>query len=245
MSRGSRAPRDPRRSVGRLIAVALLVLALDVVVLLYGGSFPGWIASAWSMASAAKTSGGIPSFAATPTAVATPTATSVPATSPTPIVRRTTPPVGKPGIPARSLTIPSLGIASDVAEVSTTYDAQGNLVWQTVPFLVGHFSGSSNPGQLGNAIFSGHLTSPNAGSVFKRLPDIELGAGIILTSGDTTYLYRVADKKVVEPSDLGPLQDSGKAIVTLITCVPDGVYSHRLVVTGELVTLPTLSNPRQ
>lgn len=181
-----------------------LVLGIVSIMLIAGCSAAELGRSALKYAVGGKAADVASADATTPVSYGSPTATPTPArVSPAP---KSAPMAsGRPGIPARSMLIPSLEIASDVAEVSTTYDAGGNLIWQTVPFLIGHFSGSANPGQLGNAIFSGHLTSQHAGSVFKRLPEITIGAGVILTAGDSNYLYRVVDTKVVDPSDLGAL----------------------------------------
>jgi LPXTG-site transpeptidase (sortase) family protein len=45
----------------------------------------------------------------------------------------------------------------------------------------------------------------------------------------------VVDVRTVTPDDVSVLDESPDPTVTLITCVPDGIYSHRLVVTARLV----------
>jgi sortase (surface protein transpeptidase) len=52
---------------------------------------------------------------------------------------------------------------------------------------------------------------------------------------DHTVTYRVSDKLVVLPSDSWVMGQTVAPIATFITCVPDGVYSHRLVVVADLV----------
>ncbi len=51
---------------------------------------------------------------------------------------------------------------------------------------------------------------------------------------DETLAYRVCEINVVEPSELEKLQaEEGRDLVTLVTCTPYGVNSHRLLVKGE------------
>ena len=49
------------------------------------------------------------------------------------------------------------------------------------------------------------------------------------------YLYVVADTKTVTPDTVEVLDPTDHAIVTMLTCVPDGIYSPRLVVRAEAV----------
>ena len=53
---------------------------------------------------------------------------------------------------------------------------------------------------------------------------------------DQVLAYRIDNIIVVEPEDVAALQPAeGKDDVTLITCTPYGVNSHRLLVRGERV----------
>lgn len=108
-------------------------------------------------------------------------------------------------------------------------------VWQTADRAVGFHENSALPGSpSGNSVFSGHISSIKEGDVFRHLPEIAIGDTIRLTV-DRTFTYRVADKLVVSPSDSWVMNQTAAPIATFITCVPDGVYSHRLVVVADLV----------
>jgi LPXTG-site transpeptidase (sortase) family protein len=48
-------------------------------------------------------------------------------------------------------------------------------------------------------------------------------------------LYVVVETKTVTPDAVDVLDPTDKAMVTMITCVPDGIYSHRLIVRAEAV----------
>jgi LPXTG-site transpeptidase (sortase) family protein len=138
-------------------------------------------------------------------------------------------------MPARRLVIPTIGVDTKVIQLGTKIDRRGQLAWETAPFAVGQHKGLGGAGQTGNLVLSGHVSSPAEGAVFQRLPDLKVGEGVIVATEERQLLYRVVDTKVVTPDEVAVLQTTPDATATLITCVPDGVYSHRLVVTARLV----------
>ena len=133
------------------------------------------------------------------------------------------------------LVIPGIEVDSKVIQIGTKLDDKGKLIWETAAFAVGYHRGTGLPGEPGNIVLSGHISSPREGAVFNKLPKLESGDGIILSAGDRQYLYVVREKQAVTPDAVEVLDPTDRAIVTLITCVPDGVYSHRLVVQAEAV----------
>jgi LPXTG-site transpeptidase (sortase) family protein len=151
-----------------------------------------------------------------------------------PIQPRTRPYVNRLQVPER-LQIPTIDLDSKVVSVGTKTDQQGHILWETAPFAVGHHKGSGLPGETGNVVLSGHISSPREGNVFNKLPKVEPGDGVIIGTADRQYLYVVVETKVVTPDAVEVLDSTDQAIVTMLTCVPDGVYSHRLVVRAEAV----------
>jgi LPXTG-site transpeptidase (sortase) family protein len=144
------------------------------------------------------------------------------------------PPIA-PTLPARRIIIPTLGLDSKVIQLGTKLDRKGQLAWETAPFAVGQHKGLAGPGQNGNMVLSGHISSPNEGAIFHHLPDLKVGEGVIVSTEERQYLYRVTDVQTVTPDKVEVLNQTSDATATLITCVPDGIYSHRLVVTARLV----------
>jgi LPXTG-site transpeptidase (sortase) family protein len=138
-------------------------------------------------------------------------------------------------LPAKRVIIPTIGLDSKVIQLGTRLDKRGLLAWETAPFAIGHHRGTAGPGQNGNMVLSGHISSPNEGAVFHRLPDLKVGEGVIVATDERQYLYRVVDRKVVTPDEVSVMEPTPDPSATLITCVPDGIYSHRLVVTAKLV----------
>jgi LPXTG-site transpeptidase (sortase) family protein len=146
---------------------------------------------------------------------------------------------GKPPIaaalPARRIIIPTIGVDSKVIQLGTKLDRHGQLAWETAPFAVGQHKGLAGPGQIGNMVLSGHISSPNEGAIFHRLPELKVGEGIIVSTDERQYLYQVTNTKVVTPDEVSVMDQTPDATATLLTCVPDGIYSHRLVVSARLV----------
>ena len=138
-------------------------------------------------------------------------------------------------LPAKRLIIPSLGLDSKVIQLATKLDKRGQLAWETAPFAVGHHRGTAGPGQNGNMVLSGHISSPGEGAIFHHLPELKVGDGVIVGTDERQYLYRVVDTRVVTPDEVSVMQATPDPTATLITCVPDRIYSHRLVVTARLV----------
>lgn len=131
-----------------------------------------------------------------------------------------------------TLNIPAIKLDARIVRIGTKLDPQGNLIWETAAFAVGHHDTSVNPGEPGNVVLSGHISSRTEGRVFKDLPKVKAGDGIILRTPERDHLYAVDSIRVVLPTEIDILQPTGESRATLITCVPDGVYTHRLIVSA-------------
>lgn len=107
-----------------------------------------------------------------------------------------------------------------------------------------HYAQTALPGQLGSPVIFGHSILPqfynpkNYMSIFSTLPTLEKGDEIIINYDKVKYTYAVSEKLEVMPEDLWVLQQHYDAKkIKLITCVPPGLKTRRLVVTAELVQL--------
>lgn len=101
----------------------------------------------------------------------------------------------------------------------------------------GHLEGSSLPvgGEGTHAVISAHRGLPSA-TLFTDLNLLEEGDYFLLDILDEVLCYRVDMISVVEPDDTQALSIvPGKDLVTLMTCTPYGVNSHRLLVRGSRV----------
>lgn len=102
---------------------------------------------------------------------------------------------------------------------------------------VGHLIGSSLPtGDTGtHVVLTGH-TGLQEKKLFTDLTKLETGDQFILTILDNKMAYQIDDIRVIEPTDTTWFTiDPDKDQVTLITCTPYGINSHRLLVTGHRI----------
>ena len=99
---------------------------------------------------------------------------------------------------------------------------------------VGHVEGTSLPigGKSTHAVLAAHRGLPSA-KLFTDLDQIEKGDIFILHILGKNLAYKVDQIKTVLPSETGELDIiEGEDHVTLVTCTPYGVNTHRLLVRG-------------
>ena len=102
---------------------------------------------------------------------------------------------------------------------------------------VGHLEGSSLPcgGENTHSVLSAHRGLPSA-TLFTDLDKVKLGDHFLLHILDDTLCYEVDQILTVEPDDTSALMvEQGSDLVTLLTCTPYGINSHRLLVRGHRV----------
>lgn len=99
----------------------------------------------------------------------------------------------------------------------------------------GHLEGTSFPigGINTHAVISGH-TGLRSAKLFTDLIEMEEGDLFFIHIAGETLAYEVVAISIVLPEDTASLTiQEGRDLVTLLTCTPYGVNSHRLLVTGE------------
>ena len=90
-------------------------------------------------------------------------------------------------------------------------------------------------GEEGNCVIAGHRNY-NFGKFFNRLDEVEENDLIYIDSPTQTYTYVVKEIKVVEPTDVEILDPvEGKQQLTLYTCTPLYIATHRLVIIAERI----------
>lgn len=103
-----------------------------------------------------------------------------------------------------------------------------------------HYPGTAEPGDKGNAFFTGHSSNvfwdiSKYNSVFALLPKLEVGDDIFVYYEQTKYHYKIIAKKEVTPKDVSILAQGNEKQLTLMTCTPVGTNYRRLVLTAELI----------
>lgn len=136
--------------------------------------------------------------------------------------------VGEPGDVMARVQIPAIDV--DLPIYHGTED-------EVLKRGVGHLYGSSLPvgGAGTHSVLTAHSGLPSA-TLFTNLNKVEVGDAFSVTVLGETLYYEVDQIVVVEP-DVGDelRQIPGEDHVTLITCTPTGVNTHRLLVRGVRV----------
>lgn len=126
------------------------------------------------------------------------------------------------------LDIPSIGV--DLPIYHGTSD-------ETLMHGVGHFYGSALPvgGQGMHSVLTAHSALANA-SLFDRLPEMKNGDTFFVHVYGQTLAYKVDKISVVLPDELdGITPVTGQDYITLVTCTPYSVNTHRLLVRAERI----------
>lgn len=138
-----------------------------------------------------------------------------------------------------TLEIPRIGVSLPIyhgVEDGTLRKGAGHLPETAIPV-----GGAGN-----HAVLCAHRGLPEA-KLFTDLDQMENGDPFYIRILDETLAYEVDQIKVVEPSmtdDLLPV--AGEDHVTLLTCTPYGINSHRLLIRGVRTEYAeeTVSNPK-
>ena len=137
----------------------------------------------------------------------------------------------------QQLTVGGVMCYIDIPKIGVYLPVQHGTDADTLERAVGHVVGTSLPvgGSSTHAVLSGHSGMASS----KLFSDIDQ-----LAAGDTFYIhvlgevlaYQVDNIATVLPTDTSLLQiEEGKDFVTLVTCTPFGVNTHRLLVRGHRV----------
>ncbi|OFT25854.1 class C sortase [Brevibacterium sp. HMSC08F02] len=107
----------------------------------------------------------------------------------------------------------------------------------------GHLYGTDFPvggkgkGEGRHSALSAHTGLQDA-TMWDNLEKVQKGDAFYIAVSGKKLKYEVDDIQVVEPSDTSSIRrEEGKDLVTLITCTPYGINTHRLLVTGHRVPM--------
>ena len=100
-----------------------------------------------------------------------------------------------------------------------------------------HLANTSLPigGTSTHAVISAHSGYPEQ-VFFDELDKLEIGDTFKINVLNKTLTYKVCEINIVDPDDSSKLEiENGKDYVTLVTCYPYSINTHRLCVRGERV----------
>jgi sortase A len=131
-------------------------------------------------------------------------------------------PTPGPQAPTR-IVIPAIGVDAEVVEGDD---------WEQLKYQVGHHLHTANPGQRGNLVLSAH--NDIYGKIFRDLDELDLEDEVVVYAGEQSFTYRVKATRIVAPTEVSVMAPTTRPVVTLISCYPYLVDTHRIVVIGEL-----------
>jgi sortase A len=227
-------PRRRWRDVALLgFEIVALVVFVGILVTLYGR-----MQTLNREARAVQRS--VPTTSAVETPTSLPTATPVmllpggersttagPNTSAANVVPKLAIPLAKPPTPgpqtARRLVIAKLGVDAPVVEGDSDEDLKKG---------IGHHVGSVNPGEKGNMVVSAH--NDVYGEIFRDLNKLEPGAEVLVYTDAGAFRYVVNRVEIVLPTQVEVMNPTDYPALTMITCYPYLLDTHRVIVVADL-----------
>lgn len=101
----------------------------------------------------------------------------------------------------------------------------------------GHMEETSFPigGENTHSVITGHRGLPSS-KLFTRLDELQKNDLFYINVLNQTIAYEIDKISIVTPNNIDSINiESGKDLVTLITCTPYGLNTHRLLVTGHRI----------
>lgn len=140
----------------------------------------------------------------------------------------------------KTLDVTGTGIMAyvDIPKINTTLPIYHGTDDAILQVAVGHIPGTSLPvgGKGTHAVISGHRGLPSA-KLFTDIDRLVDGDTFMIQVLDESLTYEVDQILTVLPDDVSALAiDPNQDYVTLVTCTPYGVNSHRLLVRGHRIS---------
>lgn len=158
-------------------------------------------------------------------------------------VQSTTPkPISLEKSEPTKLRIPKIEVNTSIISIGLRGD--GTLDVPTAPDLVGWYTGSPTPGEIGPSVIDGHVDSPNGIAIFWRLGELQMGDVIEIDKANSITAKFKVDRVAQYPQDNFPTDEVygnlNYAGIRLITCsgtfdTSTHRYSHNTIVFGSLL----------
>ncbi len=124
---------------------------------------------------------------------------------------------------ALQLNIPKLNLDQTIAQ---------GVDWEALRLGIGQLPNGSNPASTdGNVVLAAH--NDIYGEYFRYLDKLAPGDQLQIQTRTRIYTYTVTTTDIVKPTDVSVMDKRGTPMVTLISCYPYQVNSHRIVVYAQ------------
>lgn len=138
---------------------------------------------------------------------------------------------------AQQLTVGGIMAYVDIPKINVYLPVQHGTGAETLEKSVGHVVGTSLPvgGSSTHAVLSAHSGMASS-KLFSDIDQLAVGDMFYIHVLGDTLAYKVDAIHMVLPTDTRLLQiEEGKDYVTLVTCTPFGINTHRLLVRGHRI----------
>ena len=138
---------------------------------------------------------------------------------------------------AQQLTVGGVMCYIDIPKINVYLPVQHGTGAETLEKSVGHVVGTSLPvgGGSAHSVLSAHSGMASS-KLFSDIDQLEKGDIFYIHVLGDTLTYEVDSINTVVPTDTSLLQiEDGKDYVTLVTCTPFGINTHRLLVRGHRI----------
>jgi LPXTG-site transpeptidase (sortase) family protein len=152
----------------------------------------------------------------------------------------------KPKIPTR-IVIPSIGLDAPIEPAETQYVTYSGISYKQwlapQKYAVGWHADSAYLGELGNTVLNGHHNI--SGRVFGHLIDTDIGDLIEVYSGKSRFIYQITNKMIlpekyqkidIRMDNAQWIMPSQDERLTIITCWPFKVNTHRLIIVARPIS---------
>ena len=121
------------------------------------------------------------------------------------------------------IVIPSIGVDAPIVQGDS---------WEDLKLGVGQHPDTARPGAPGNMVVSAHNDA--FGKIFRDLHKLVSGDRVYVHTADLSYDYAVVDIRIVNPDALSAIGPTDEPTLTMITCYPYLIDTHRVVVSAVL-----------
>ena len=137
-------------------------------------------------------------------------------------------PVPTPGPEhAQRIIIPAIGVDAPVVLAPLPPND-----WEHLKKGAAHYVATANPGERGNAVIAAH--NDIYGEIFRYLPDLKVGDEVEIQTQSKSFTYIVQQTRIVEPTEVSVMDPTSTPVLTLISCYPYRIDTHRIVVIASL-----------
>jgi LPXTG-site transpeptidase (sortase) family protein len=125
----------------------------------------------------------------------------------------------------RRMIIPAINVDAPVVQ---------GVGWEQLKKGIGQVPGTTLPGQVSNSVYAAH--NDIYGEIFRYLDRLKPGDEVRLYTASREFRYIVREWRIVEPIEVGVMDPTPTATLTLISCYPYLVDTQRIIVFAGLVT---------